>query len=668
MIEKMNGHYSFTNPATVYDEEALTALELAARTAGKMNECIDSCNESAERITSEFKRQDEYLQHMHDEVFPRIVREEFRKQFEEAFDDAMSEMDEEARGGYLNTRTRTIFPGDVVPAFSGEPSDSYIAVKVPNNTIKVIAANGKLLTLTSDVIVQQLGDAAAVTEDGFIINLPQESVLAFDLEDGRFYIDSGTLNELPHTAHIVLFNYYGNLAGEWYVRSVLKTINSANKGFVYISSDADVNLSPSDSGNGSVDIEIGGNLNICSSGILESFPWEDISSNISEYIQIDGEKAVINLGYRRTLVFNTVDCNLYIRTKPTLVKDSDVILAQCSWGYIAGGWLLTNNLRQSVENSVSVEIADDIMEAAAVVDGTHLETFIYFTDPHLCQTQEWKDRFHRYMKVLEAAADASGADYVVCGGDWLGNDDTQAEAIAKLNYVNGYMRNHFRGYIPVLGNHDTNYQGVLLESEKGTASWTGRLSDQKLGDILFRNEGRKAYYYVDTGHLRFIVLDSQTDGDTTKNTAYYEEQTKWFYQTVLDADKDIVVFIHNTSVSESYMAQEVESVVRAIAQGSDFFAFSAFWEFSKCNYTIKCMIGGHIHIDTAELVNTGGYGGGLETITTTHMQNGATPSFDIVSTYYDESGVFNIKLTRVGAGASRHITIQNNYNNDGEVE
>lgn len=43
MIDKMN-HYAFTNPPTVYDEEALTALELAARMGGKVNECVETIN------------------------------------------------------------------------------------------------------------------------------------------------------------------------------------------------------------------------------------------------------------------------------------------------------------------------------------------------------------------------------------------------------------------------------------------------------------------------------------------------------------------------------------------------------------------------------------------------------------------------------------------------
>lgn len=43
-MDKIN-HYSLENPASVYDEEALTALELAARTAAKVNAAIDAVNE-----------------------------------------------------------------------------------------------------------------------------------------------------------------------------------------------------------------------------------------------------------------------------------------------------------------------------------------------------------------------------------------------------------------------------------------------------------------------------------------------------------------------------------------------------------------------------------------------------------------------------------------------
>lgn len=51
MIDKLK-HYSLTNPASVYDEEALTALELAGRTAAKVNECVDTVNKNTKEIPS----------------------------------------------------------------------------------------------------------------------------------------------------------------------------------------------------------------------------------------------------------------------------------------------------------------------------------------------------------------------------------------------------------------------------------------------------------------------------------------------------------------------------------------------------------------------------------------------------------------------------------------
>ena len=45
MIDKLDLHYAFTNPASIHDEEALTALELAGRQGAKINEVVNSQNQ-----------------------------------------------------------------------------------------------------------------------------------------------------------------------------------------------------------------------------------------------------------------------------------------------------------------------------------------------------------------------------------------------------------------------------------------------------------------------------------------------------------------------------------------------------------------------------------------------------------------------------------------------
>lgn len=69
MIDKMNHHYSLTNPATVYDEEALTTLELVGRTTAKVNECIDVVNGIPEKVKEDVDK------HIESGVFDRQIEE-----------------------------------------------------------------------------------------------------------------------------------------------------------------------------------------------------------------------------------------------------------------------------------------------------------------------------------------------------------------------------------------------------------------------------------------------------------------------------------------------------------------------------------------------------------------------------------------------------------------
>ena len=52
-------HYAMESPASIYDEEAMTALELAGRTAVKVNECVEAFNnheEHTHQVIEEFKQ------------------------------------------------------------------------------------------------------------------------------------------------------------------------------------------------------------------------------------------------------------------------------------------------------------------------------------------------------------------------------------------------------------------------------------------------------------------------------------------------------------------------------------------------------------------------------------------------------------------------------------
>ena len=84
MIEKLNPHYSMTNPASVYDEEALTALELAGRTASKVNEVITDQNTLREETETRLTK-------MEDVQIPAEVTAEVQEQIDNGtFDQQIS--------------------------------------------------------------------------------------------------------------------------------------------------------------------------------------------------------------------------------------------------------------------------------------------------------------------------------------------------------------------------------------------------------------------------------------------------------------------------------------------------------------------------------------------------------------------------------------------------
>lgn len=105
MIDKLNLHYSFNNPATVYDEEALTALELAGRQGAKINEIAESQNELHDTTEKKLYAQDAAIKKMNDITMPSNVKTEIQKNINDgSFDMAIQEY-----AGELETRLNNFF-------------------------------------------------------------------------------------------------------------------------------------------------------------------------------------------------------------------------------------------------------------------------------------------------------------------------------------------------------------------------------------------------------------------------------------------------------------------------------------------------------------------------------------------------------------------------------
>lgn len=72
-LNPLNHHYAMETPASVYDEEAMTALELAGRTTAKVNETVRAFNELEASTTQHLENQDERLNKQEQEQIPNTV-------------------------------------------------------------------------------------------------------------------------------------------------------------------------------------------------------------------------------------------------------------------------------------------------------------------------------------------------------------------------------------------------------------------------------------------------------------------------------------------------------------------------------------------------------------------------------------------------------------------
>lgn len=94
MVKPIN-HYSLENPATIYDEEAMTVLELVGRTAAKVNETVGAFNDLEEKTNDHLQAQDEEISDRmdaQDAAIPVKVAEEVKHYIDNGeFDAAIDE-------------------------------------------------------------------------------------------------------------------------------------------------------------------------------------------------------------------------------------------------------------------------------------------------------------------------------------------------------------------------------------------------------------------------------------------------------------------------------------------------------------------------------------------------------------------------------------------------
>lgn len=276
------------------------------------------------------------------------------------------------------------------------------------------------------------------------------------------------------------------------------------------------------------------------------------------------------------------------------------------------------------------------------------DAFLFFTDPHLLS---WEDKFSDETKnvitcsfaVAKELYDALSLELCLCGGDWLNFGDTQAMAKEKLLFADSLMNNSFSHYYKMMGNHDTNYQGIISSDNNKR----GDLPIEFVNNQYFSETG-SAFFRFETKQTEFFILDSGLDWDISLNENRIA-QLLWLGDELKKSiSEHKIVGIHmfyNDVPLITPMAKELVDLILAFNDRGIYTNAGKLMNFSNSIGTVHFVITGHCHVDFMETIN------GIPIIGT-HKFYDSTRPFDIFAIDYD-SGM--VEMIRVGIGSNREF-------------
>ena len=302
--------------------------------------------------------------------------------------------------------------------------------------------------------------------------------------------------------------------------------------------------------------------------------------------------------------------------------------------------------------SVKCTEFSSLMYGDAIADVTapsDCESFLFFTDPHLCEFSEWQNRCQEYIAQIQKYYNSTPTTFCLCGGDWLGNSDLPATACFKLGYIDGFMHSMFDNCYMLVGNHDTNYQGKLTPE---SSTYTTRLSNQSIVDLWYR--GGKAYYEFHGANTRFFCFDTGIENQQIGSYGY--EQAEWFANKLLtNTDSHIALAVHILyyNLANLYvqpLTQTLLDIAQAFNNRSTITVNGNSYNFSNCSGTIEFLISGHTHEDGNAVIN------GIPCIVTANVRHDESvgPTFDLILVNYSDSV---INMVRVGDGNNRTVNL-----------
>lgn len=190
MINPLNPHYSFTNPASIHDEEALTALELSGRIGKKLHELITAYNaleanteDNIAEIEEILNKQNELIDLIKTETVPEVVVQEVQKFIEAGkFNAAISEYVTELEARLDNLLSNLPEGGTTLDA-------EVIDIRIDENGIQHTNAGGSVRNMAQRIKTQ----ASEMAQNHGVYTVPLTFEDVFNTTENR----QGYFESLP---------------------------------------------------------------------------------------------------------------------------------------------------------------------------------------------------------------------------------------------------------------------------------------------------------------------------------------------------------------------------------------------------------------------------------------------------------------------------------------
>ena len=345
-----------------------------------------------------------------------------------------------------------------------------------------------------------------------------------------------------------------------------------------------------------------------------------------------------------------------------LLSAFSLALSGCSkFAFISNSFSENDRENSSIEKEISSDLSscssDDSSYQPILLD--NYETFVFFTDPHLYPStnsfeinEEW---FENNVPFINEVLKSNPAQFVMCGGDLINDNDTKVQAYYKIKYFVDKLKTEFSDFYIIAGNHDTNYLGDTYISDRNYEACMLRLDELELA--MF--DGNRSYYSFDTHMTRNYCFNSGIDWDSNEMNDFRVEQLNWFANDLTKNTKPhITLFTHialygtRGNKSLSAFMQKIGDVIYAFNERKTVCFEEAEYDFTDAFGHIDFIQAGHEHADVNDFVC-----GGVPIVITTTFSAPSTatqPTLDCVCVDYDSNQII---CKRFGDGNDRIFNI-----------